>query len=270
MKFRFDNYGIHIEGSAPTFMNNHNINTLKFNEIQDFIYRLSDALGTDISNYTISRLDTTDNIETDYSPRVYKKYLGRCDYFQKIDYEFNGIHYINGTRHLTLYDKVLEQLNKNMIIPPEFYSKNLLRFEYSVKKNCRYHLGENIKEVKDLLIPENFIFLIDKWEKMFNSIQKFEELNSVDSGFPYKQILKPREYINVAWADSIGGVFKAISLINEWEDLGYCSNRTSRTLRSNLMKYQNKYNLVDSVNTDRKAELISKFQLKVEENRLMV
>ena len=48
MKFRFDNYGIHIEGSAPTFMKNNNINTLKFNEIQDFIYRLSDALGTDI------------------------------------------------------------------------------------------------------------------------------------------------------------------------------------------------------------------------------
>ena len=91
IEFKLDDYGIHLEGSAPRFIHNHNIDTLKYHEVNNFVSTLSEAVGSDISGLTLTRLDITDNIVMSSPVKTYKRYFGSCKYFKKIDYEDNGV-----------------------------------------------------------------------------------------------------------------------------------------------------------------------------------
>ncbi len=269
-KLNVDNYGIHLQGSAPLFLRNNNIQTLKHHEIQDFITKLSDAMNLNVSNYTITRLDITENIETKYHPKIYKKHFGTCKYFQKVDYEFNGLQYINSVRHLTLYDKIIEQNNKIILIPNEYSDKNLLRFEYSIMKNNRFHLGESIKNINDLRIQENYLALIDKYEKMYNQIEKICDQPINRTSMDFRPGLKPRDYLALLGAHSIGGLSNAMAFIKELADKEYCSPRIARTVNFNLKNSQSQYNSLQVEKEDTLDELNSKFKQKIQDNRQAV
>ena len=266
INIKIDNYGFHLEGSAPKYLNNNNIETLKYNQVSTLISSLSDAVGFDTSGLIITRIDITDNISVANAPILYKKNLGNCRYFQRIDYELNGVQYVNNTRKHTFYDKIIEQQNKGISIPNQYNNLNLLRYEVSIMKRRKDHLGNSISTLDDLSIPENYLLLVDKWNYMFDQIQKVS--NQPKLTMPYKPGMHPMEYISLQGVKENGGMEKTIADINEGITLGYYTKRIGKTCIKNLNKYEIRYNVLDDEESkDRKEELIDKFKQKVRENK---
>ncbi len=266
INIKIDNNGFHLEGSAPKHINNNNIETLKFNQVDTFITSLNEAIGSDISGLTITRIDITDNIHVSNAPILYKRHLGNCRYFQRVDYEMNGVQYINNTRKHTFYDKLLEQRNNGILIPKQYDDKHLLRYEYSIMKRRKDHLGESITTLHDLTIPDNYLLLVDKWDNMFDQIHKISFQPTL--AMPYKPGMHPMEYYALLGVKENGGMAKTRADINEGITLGYFTKRIGRTCLKNLNKYQDKLNgLNDCDHQDRKEELIDRFKQKVRENK---
>lgn len=264
----YDNYGVHLEGSAPRFLNGHNIETLKYHQLPDFISSLSDAVGTDVSGLTLSRLDITDNIELAYPPRHYKKYFGNCRYFEKVLYQYNGIQYLNTVRSHTLYDKLIEMSDNKRQIPEQYAGKNLLRYEYSIKGRRKEHL-KGINTLSDLTSQANYLTLIDRWQSMFDQIEKISHKTNV--AMPYARGMKPRDHMQLFAAFNYGGIRETMENIDDWEDLGHFTRRQAITLKKNLNKFQRQYNRLSNAETvDPMDELLSKFKDKADNNRDMV
>ncbi len=266
ISIKIDNHGLHIEGSAPKYLNNNNVKTLKLNQILPFTTKLSEDLGFDVTGLTITKIDITDNIVLPNNTFIYKRYFGHCRYFQKIEYEYNGILYRNGTRSITIYDKTLEMLNTRVQIPDTYANLNLLRIEYGITKRVRDHLGDGIVTMHDLTTPENYLLLVDKWEYMFNQIHKISFQPTV--AMPYVPGMHPREYYTIVGVQANGGITKTKADIEEGILLGHFTERVGKHHIDNIIEYQNKYSrLSDGAFTDRKEELISCFNQKVKENK---
>jgi hypothetical protein len=266
ISIKIDNNGTHIEGSAPKYLNKNNIETLKYSQVDAFISSLSDATGSDVSALIITRIDITDNIHVANSPIMYKRHLGKCRYFQRVDYELNGVQYVNKTRKHTFYDKLLEQKNTGVAIPKEYESKNLLRYEVSIMKRRKDHLGEKITTLNDLTVSENYLLLVDKWDYMFDQIEKISFQPTL--AMPYRPGMHPMEFYSLLGVKENGGITKATADINENIALGHFTKRIGNNCIKNLNKYQDRYNsLSDGDYLDRKEELIAKFKQKVKENK---
>ena len=263
---KIDNNGFHLEGSAPKYLYNNNIETLKHSQIRTLINSLSESVGFDISGLTITRIDITDNIPVTNSPILYKKHLGNCRHLQRVDFEFNGLQYINDTRKLTFYDKLLEQQNKGISIPDKYRNINLFRYEYSIMKRRKDHLSDKISTLNDLTIPENYLILVDKWDYMFDQINKISFQPKLS--MPYKPGMHPMEHITLLGVKENGGMAKTRDEINEGIMLGHFTKRIAKTYIKKLNKFQDKYNRLNGGDyQDRKEELIEMFKQKVKENR---
>lgn len=265
LELKYNSYGILIEGSAASFLKGNNIDTLKYNEIPTFIGELNELIKCNISNFSISRIDITDNLEMQHCPRLYKRYLGKCRYFQKVDYSHNGVQYINKVRKVTFYDKLLEFENKNKTVPVNYFGKKLLRYEYSIMDNRKYHLAPNICTVNDLFVPENYITLIDVWERMFNQIEKISFEGSVQ--MPYKPDINYRDYLQMIGAQANGGLHRTLTEIEELEIDGLMTTRQSTYLRKALIKNTDTYNELSDNAINKKEELEYKLKSKANENR---
>jgi hypothetical protein len=133
-------------------------------------------------------------------------------------------------------------------------------------KRRKDHLGESITTLHDLTIPENYLLLVDKWDNMFDQIQKISFQPTL--AMPYKPGMHPMEYYSLLGVKENGGMAKTRADINEGIALGYFTKRIGRTCIKNLNKYQDKLNsLSDGDHQDRKEELIDKFKQKVRGNK---
>ncbi|RYE58441.1 MAG: hypothetical protein EOP48_03525 [Sphingobacteriales bacterium] len=267
-QFSYDSYGLHLEGSVPRFVHGNNINTLKYHEIEGFINAMSESVGFDVSTMTITRIDITDNIPVDRAPRVYKRFLGRCRYFQRTDYSNNGLNYVNNTRNLLFYDKLMEMENKGGFVPASLVGKNLLRYEYSIRKRRKDHLGQQIQTLADLLLPANYLTLIDRWEAMFHRIEKISYQTTMS--MPYRPGMKVKDWLCLQGVQLHGGMEYALQNFEELEALGHITRRQYDYLRDNLIGHQNRYNALQNAPGDLKEELVQKLRALAEENKRMI
>ena len=268
MKLTYDSYGLHLEGSAATYLHGNNIKTLKYDEIQNFIDKLSEDVGFDISSFTITRIDITDNLELKYPPGTYKRFFGHCKYLSKTEFENNGLMYSNGIRKIVFYDKILEQTKKRVSVSDDMVGRNLLRIEYSIFEKCKEKLGSQIRVLSDLLIKENYLHLIDIWECMFNDVEILPP-QPVDE-MQYIKGMKPTDFLLITAAKELGGIEVVSALTKEWVQMGHTTAKIRKTTMNNIKDAQGLYNRLNiDHQTSRRDELLNKFKEKVLENRSM-
>lgn len=266
IKFTYDLYGVHLEGSPATYLHGNNIKTLKYNEIQDFIDKLSEDLGFDISQFTITSIEITDNLELKNPPKTYKKILGHCNYLSKTNFENNGLSYSNGTRKLTFYDKILEQTKTSKKVADDMIGRYLLRIEYRISQKCREKLGKNINVLSDLLVRENYLHLVDMWEEIFNAVEILPPQPADE--MPYIPGISPDDFLLITAARSFGGIDVVASMTKEWLEMGYVTAKVRTRIMNSLKNAQGLYNRLNTIeNTDPRDELVKKFKEKVRENR---
>lgn len=269
MHFFITDNGMFIYGSPATFTYGNNIKTLKQIDIKSFMDELSDLLKCDISQMRISRLDITDNLEMDYKPTLYKRFMGNCQYMQKIDYQHNGIKYTNACREMLLYDKKIELNSKKIIIPEEYKHKNLLRFEYRLLTKVNKYLDSCIlTRIDDLLDRDNFIKLINAWEKQFKTIKLIEvdALRKVQ----FNPIMKYDNHLLASGIIGNGGLGIVLDDLTDQFNLRNLTKRKADYGKKKCIKIMNDYQIFNSIPFSIKDELIQKLELKAVENRDMI
>lgn len=270
MKFYLTEHGLFVYGSPAKFTYGHNFQTLKHIDLVPFIERLSVRLNCDVRQMSLSRMDITDNLEMDHAPILYKRYMGNCQYLQRVgDYQHNGLNYQNGSREVVFYDKKIEARDKGTRIPPEYQDKNLWRYEYRLLENINSYLGGAvITRVDDLLDRDTYLHLIDAWEQMFYKI----ELVDVDAmrHVPYNPNLPYDVHLLACGIMNNGGLGV---VLDDLQDQFYLGNLTARKLRYRKNKFKEAVEAYRSANNlpqTRKDELLHKLQVKAEENRQLV
>lgn len=270
MKFNVNEYGLQLYGSPATFTYGNNFKTLKHADLNLFIDKLSDALHFDVRQMSVSKMDITDNLEMNFKPVLYKRYLGNCQYLQRVgDYQYNGLEYKNGSREIILYDKKIETLDKGETIPPQYMDKNLLRFEYRLLRDINQYLnGTVITRVDDLLDHDTFIQIINTWEQMFRKI----ELVNVDEmrHVAYNPALDYDTHLLACGVISNGGLGVVLDDLKDLFHLGRITDRQLRYKKQKFIKAVEAYHQENSLPNTMKDELILKLALKAEENRMLL
>lgn len=268
--FILNDHGLFIKGSPATYYYGNNIKTLKHADLKGFIEKLSSDFNCDIKQFKVSRIDLTDNLEMEHSPILYKNYMGRCPYLQRVaDYEYNGLIYRNKSRDVLLYDKTIEMNAQRIPIPIEYQNKNLWRYEYRIKKKMHKYMNSYfINGIDDLLRPDDFRNLVDVWEQMFKTI----ELINVDSlhQLPYNYTMNYEKYLMASGIIASGGIANVMQDLKEQSKVNKLAMREYyrkvKKYKSVMDSYHKEYQLPTSLND----ELILKLELKAQENRDMI
>lgn len=270
MKFNVNEYGLQVYGSPASYTYGNNFKTLKHADLNLFMDKLSDALHFDVRQMSVSKMDITDNLEMNFKPVLYKRYMGNCRYLQRVgDYQYNGIKYQNGSREILVYDKKIEALDKGVIIPTQYKDKNLLRFEYRMLENINQYLnGTVITRVDDLIDRDTFIQIIDCWEQMFHRI----ELVNVDEirHLPYNPALNYDTHLVACGVISSGGLGVVLDDLKDQFHLGRITDRQLRYKKKKFIKAVETYHEANNLPSTMKDELLSKLALKAEENRMLL
>lgn len=168
--------GVSIQGSLAKYYLSDNMQTLRRQDTEQAIQKLTDELHLPINEAQVSRIDFAHNFIMQYEPKTYYQYLGESQYFKRY-IQPESLYYKNGSRTKLFYDKVSEARSGANEIPEIWTSKHVLRYEIRYKR--RLHKQFKVPEVKaGTLYQEPFyIKLTDKYVSDFKSIHKLAEIN---------------------------------------------------------------------------------------------
>lgn len=171
LKVNYNEYSISIKGSLAKYYYGNNFNTLTKQETKDAIEMLSDDLGINISNSSISRLDFSTNLNTTYKPTIYYPFLGTLTRFNRL-VQPSSIYYNQSSKRLLFYDKTKWAKQTRNHIPNEFIGEHLLRYELVINKNINRFFKKDKVLLKHLC--EDYIFrtLLNAWKEYYNKIEK--------------------------------------------------------------------------------------------------
>ena len=149
----------------------NNIDTLNLTTTREALAQISADLSLDINKASVSRIDFSTNIVTDYTPTIYYPYLGNLTRFKRFE-QPNAIYYNQEAKKLLFYDKIAEAKNKQMPIPKQHIGDNLLRYELVLKRDVPRYLKYNGLYALDLGSEELFKKLLHIWYSYYQQIQK--------------------------------------------------------------------------------------------------
>ena len=171
MKVTLNEASISVKGSLCKYFYGNNIDTLNLTNTREALNQISADLSIDIHKASVSRIDFSTNIVTDFTPTIYYPYLGQLSRFQRFE-QPNTIYYNQGAKRLLFYDKIEEAKNKGMTIPKQHIGDNLLRYELVLNKGISRYLKYNGLYALDLGSEELFKKLLHLWYSYYQQIQK--------------------------------------------------------------------------------------------------
>ena len=171
MRVTLNESSISVKGSLCKYFYGNNIDTLNLTTTREALAQISADLSLDINKASVSRIDFSTNIVTDYTPTIYYPYLGNLTRFQRFE-QPNAIYYNQEAKKLLFYDKIAEAKNKKMPIPKQHIGDNLLRYELVLKRNVPRYLKYNGLYALDLGSEELFKKLLHIWYGYYQQIQK--------------------------------------------------------------------------------------------------
>lgn len=196
MRVSVNERGVSISGSIPKFVYGHNLIVPNQNDISEALKECSDCLGIDVGKGKLMRLDIAGNIYTDYSPKIYYKYLGTTAYLERLEQKY-GLRYESTKRSISIYDKVKECQKRKVPIPDLWKGKEIFRFEYRLMKKPSNYLKKEITPF-DLCQPEVINLLISQWKTAYSRINKQAKIrmdfNKIKTG---KDITKQLEALAI-------------------------------------------------------------------------
>ena len=171
MRVTLNEASISVKGSLCKYFYGNNIDTLNLTNTREALNQISADLSIDIHKASVSRIDFSTNIVTDFTPTIYYPYLGQLSRFERYE-QPNSIYYNQQAKRLLFYDKIEEAKKKGMTIPKQHIGDNLLRYELVLNKGISRYLKYNGLYVQDLGSEELFKKLLHLWYSYYQQIQK--------------------------------------------------------------------------------------------------
>ena len=191
MRVTLNEASISVKGSLCKYFYGNNIDTLNLTNTREALNQISADLSIDIHKASVSRIDFSTNIITDYTPTIYYPYLGQLSRFERYE-QPNSIYYNQQAKRLLFYDKIEEAKNKGMTIPKQHIGDNLLRYELVLNKGISRYLKYNGLYALDLGSEELFKKLLHLWYSYYQQIQKHsKKLNPMED-----KIINPSTFKN--------------------------------------------------------------------------
>ena len=191
MKVTLNEASISVKGSLCKYFYGNNIDTLNLTNTREALNQISADLSIDIHKASVSRIDFSTNIVTDFTPTIYYPYLGQLSRFERYE-QPSAIYYNQKAKRLLFYDKIEEAKNKGMTIPKQHIGDNLLRYELVLNKGISRYLKYNGLYALDLGSEELFKKLLHLWYSYYQQIQKHsKKLNPMED-----KIINPSTFKN--------------------------------------------------------------------------
>ena len=171
MRVTYNESSISVKGSLCKYFYGNNIDTLNLTTTREALAQISADLSLDINKASVSRIDFSTNIVTDFTPTIYYPYLGELSRFERCE-QPNSIYYNQEAKKLLFYDKIAEAKKKQMPIPKQHIGDNLLRYELVLKRDVPRYLKYNGLYALDLGSEELFKKLLHIWYGYYQQIQK--------------------------------------------------------------------------------------------------
>ena len=168
--------GVSLQGSLAKYYLSDNMQTLRRQDTEQAIQRLSDDLHLHIDEAQVSRVDFAHNFIMQYDPEVYYPYLGESQYFKRY-IQPESLYYKNGKRTKLFYDKQAEAKSKGYKIPEVWTGKHILRYEIRYRRRLDKQFKEPEVIARTLYDEQFYIKLIDRYVNDFKSIHKHSEIN---------------------------------------------------------------------------------------------
>jgi len=168
--------GVSIQGSLAKYYLSDNFQTLRRQDTEQAVQKLSDDMHLPIDQAQVSRVDFAHNFIMQYDPEAYYPYLGESQYFKRY-IQPESLYYKNGSRTKLFYDKPAEAKSKGYKIPEVWTSKNVLRYEIRYRRRLDKQLKVPEVRASTLFDEKFYIKLIDIYVSDFKSIHKHSEIN---------------------------------------------------------------------------------------------
>lgn len=167
-----------MSGSIPKFINGNNFQGITSHQIINAFDSLSNIVGTDMYQGTITRLDYASNLFLENSPKLYIPFFGDSHKFKRIQYGTSVGYKGNRrqARYKTLEDKVAWAKDTRNKIPEDFHDRNIMRYENRLTSSNRIahvlDLGTKKPTLKDILTLDCRIKIHQDWRRQYEKINK--------------------------------------------------------------------------------------------------
>ncbi len=201
--------GIKIKGSIAKYFFGNNFETLTRDKTKETVQKICDSLHLDVREANLSRIDFATNFIVSEPPQNYYSFFSDSTRFNKSQ-QGSTLYFSNKSRAIVLYDKGKEAKAHRMHIPDEFNGKNVLRYEYRMKRIKKKQIT-----VKDLYSKETFNWLVDKWERKYFSIRRIPRLRIKEEA---KEMINLKAFEMQGWRlfiQQLGGIESFYSLLDD-------------------------------------------------------
>lgn len=216
--------GIFLTGSICKYFLNNNMQTLDRRKTKEAIAMLSDELHLPISEAKVTRVDLAENLIMNFDVPFYFPFLGQARHFTRLQ-QNNGVNYRNGKREMLFYGKLHEQNLKGVPIPEILQNRNVLRYEYRIKKHgaiCK-HLNRTEVIASTLYNEKFYIDILTRWRDAYFTIHKHKLSN-----FDLNTLQNMKEFekqIFLLGIKSLGGEPAIMQMIEQAKQQGIFKNK---------------------------------------------
>jgi len=203
-RFNLDNFavlifdeGISIKGSLAKYHFGNNFETLNINSAYRAVKRLEFDLKVPVLKAEVRRIDFSTNFILPEIPNYYYGYLLDAPRTKR-ELKNTSLYFTNKSKQLLFYDKIEWAKKENPDIPISWVGKNILRYEYRFFRDSIKKLSSKKVLLGDLIKPDIYIQILDKWQTEYFKIQKKKEF-IID----YYSINKPKDFFDMLLAESL-------------------------------------------------------------------
>lgn len=221
--------------SLCKWFNGDNFQTLSRGDTKRAIEKLSDILHLPIIKADVTRIDVSTNFIMKHPTDIYFNHLGELNRYQRLP-QPTGIYYKTQAKTLLFYDKLKEQRAKGKPIPEMYQGRNVLRYEMRYTKRLPNEFKEPEITAGTLTDERFYIGLIDRYNEMYNAINK---INDITINFEQMRGKKDLQTLGIlALIEQQGGATALISQINEAYKIGQISKKQAFDIRQAIKEAQ--------------------------------
>ena len=227
---------VRVRVSLPKLLREHSLWNVGAMDVKDGIVMISDMLHLPMERATIRKFDYAWNLEMDYSPDVYMRYLGRHGRYKRLENP-GSLVYNLPSRNLNFYDKVREVKGANDPIPPEYEGRNILRYEKGYVQQVAKYFNKDTITAGMLYAPGFYRTIRENWYSDYQSIKKLR--NTMIDFKVVKTVKQFATMCELAYIDRQGGVLKVLQDIDEMRKTGALSKKQVFDLKKTITDASN-------------------------------
>lgn len=245
--------GIKIKGSLSKYFFGNNFETLTRDQTKEAIEKICDSLHLDVREAELNRIDFATNFIVSEPPQNYYSFFGDAARLNK-SIQGSTLYFSNKSRAIVFYDKINEAKAHRMQIPEEFKNKNVLRYEYRLKRIKKDHIT-----LADVYSKETFNWFLNEWERRYFSIRRIPRFRIKEE---VKEMINIKTLEGYGWKlliQQIGGIESFYRLLDDEVRRGTISKQNKCYYKKKLDK------VLDSPELIEPNTLINELDEKVKE-----